>query len=83
MNEETVYPSLSQAQQLKKLSQDKAYTKESVHAIMVVAHIKERKLTIKPDIISRYFDPDTSDEDIEEIICRLLDEWKQRGGQRR
>ena len=83
MNEETVVPSLSQAQQLKKLSQDKAYTKESVHAIMVVAPIKERKVTIKPDIISRYFDPDTSDEDIEEIICGLLDEWKQRGGQRR
>ncbi|MBO4510225.1 MAG: ParB/RepB/Spo0J family partition protein [Lachnospiraceae bacterium] len=83
MNEESVVPSLSQAQQLKKLSQDRAYTKESVHAIMVVAPIKERKVTIKPDIISRYFDPDTSDEDIEEIICGLLDEWKQRGGQRR
>ena len=83
MNEESVVPSLSQAQQLKKLSQDKAYTKESVHAIMVVAPVKERKVTIKHEIISRYFDPDTSDEDIEEIICGLLDEWKQRGGQRR
>ena len=83
MNEETVYPSLSQAQQLKKLSQDRAYTKESVHAIMVVAPVKERKVTIKHEIISRYFDPDTSDEDIEKIICGLLDEWKQRGGQRR
>ena len=83
MNEESVVPSLSQAQQLKKLSQDKAYTKESVHAIMVVAPVKERKVTIKHEIISRYFDPNTSDEDIEEIICGLLDEWKQRGGQRR
>ena len=43
----------------------------------------KRKVTIKHEIISRYFDPDTSDEDIEEIICGLLDEWKQRGGQRR
>ena len=83
MTEESVVPSLSQAKQLKRLSQDKKYTKESVHAIMVVASTKERKVTIKQEIISRYFDPDTSDEDIEEIICGLLDEWKQRGGQRR
>jgi ParB family chromosome partitioning protein len=83
MTEESVVPSLSQAQQLKKLSQDKKYTKESVHDIMVVAPVKERKVTIKPDIISKYFDPDTSEEDIEEIICGLLDDWKQRGGQRR
>ena len=83
VTEESVVPSLSQAQQLKKLSQDKKFTKESVHAIMVVASVKERKVTIKQEIISRYFDPDTSDEDIEEIICGLLDEWKQRGGQRR
>ena len=83
MNEESVIPSLSQAKQLKKLSQDRKYTKESVHAIMVVSSVKERKVTIKQEIISRYFDPDTSDEDIEEIICGLLDEWKERGGQRR
>lgn len=79
MNEETVVPSLSQAKQLKILSQDKKYTKESVHAIMVVASVKERKITIKQDVIYKYFDPETSDEDIEKIICKLLDEWK-RGG---
>jgi ParB family chromosome partitioning protein len=82
MNEEAVVPSLSQAKQLKILSQDKKYTKESVHAIMVVASVKERKITIKPDIISKYFDTDTSDEDIEKIICTLLDEWKRNGGRK-
>ncbi len=82
MNEEAVVPSLSQAKQLKVLSQDKKYTKESVHAIMVVASVKERKITIKPDIISKYFDTDTSDEDIEKIICTLLDEWKRNGGRK-
>ena len=49
MNEEAVVPSLSQAKQLKILSQDKKYTKESVHAIMVVASVKERKITIKQE----------------------------------
>ncbi len=83
MTEESVVPSLSQAQLLKKLSQDKKFTKESVHAIMVVAPVKERKVTIKQEIISKYFDPDTNEEDIEKIICTLLEDWKQRGGQRR
>ena len=82
MNEEAVVPSLSQAKQLKILSQDKKYTKESVHAIMVVASVKERKITIKPDIISKYFDTDTCDEDIEKIICTLLEEWKRNGGRK-
>ncbi|MBO4921229.1 MAG: ParB/RepB/Spo0J family partition protein [Lachnospiraceae bacterium] len=80
MNEESVVPSLSRAQQLKKLSQDKAYTKESVHAIMVVAPVKERRITIKQDVIYRYFNPETSDEEIEKVICKLLEEWRKKGG---
>ena len=80
MNEESVVPSLSQAQQLKKLSQDKVFTKESVHAVMVVAPVKERRITIKQDVIYRYFNPETSDEDIEKVICKLLEEWRKKGG---
>ena len=80
MNEESVVPSLSQAQQLKKLSQDKAYTKESVHAIMVVAPVKERRIMIKQDVIYKYFNPETSDEEIEKTICSLLEEWQRKGG---
>ena len=82
INEESVVPSLSQAQQLKRLSQEQVYTKESVLAIMVVAPVKERRITIKQDIISRYFEPDTSDEDIEKTICTLLEEWKRNGGRK-
>ena len=79
IEENAVVPSLAQAQQLKKLSQDRQYTRESVHAILVVAHVKERKITIKQDIIYRYFDPDISDDEIENIICSLLEKWKKKG----
>ena len=82
MDAESVTPSLSQAQQLKKLSQDKAYTKESVYGIMVIEPVKERKITIKQDIISKYFDSDISDEEIEKIICTLLEKWKRNGGRK-
>lgn len=80
MTEKSVIPTLSQAQQLRKLSMDGEYTKESALAIMVVAPIKERKVIIKQDIISKYFDPDTSEEEIEKTICTLLEEWQKKGG---
>lgn len=80
MMEDDVVPSLTQAQQLRKLSQEKAFTKESVHAILLVSTEKERKVTIKQNIISRYFPPDTTEEEIESIICTLLDEWQRNGG---
>ena len=72
-------PSLSQAQQLKDLSQKMSYTRESVLAIMVVAPVKERRITLRQEVIYKYFDPDTSDEEIEKTICSLLEKWKRKG----
>ena len=80
MNEEKVVPSLAQAQQLKRLSQEQTYTKDAVCEILSSSTDKERKFTIKHKIISRYFPPDTTDEEIESIICTLLDEWQRNGG---
>lgn len=79
INDESVVPSLSQAQQLKDLSQKMSYTRESVLAIMVVAPTKERRITLRQEIIYKYFDPDTSDEEIEKTICSLLEKWKRKG----
>ena len=80
MNEENVVPSLAQAQQLKRLSQEQTYTKDAVCEILSSSTDKERKFIIKHKIISRYFPPDTTDEEIESIICTLLDEWQRNGG---
>lgn len=79
INDESVVPTLSQAQQLKDLSQKKSYTRESVLAIMVVAPTKERRITLRQEVIYKYFDPDTSDEEIEKTICSLLEKWKRKG----
>ena len=72
------YPSLSQAQQIKRHSQDGSCTKESIHAILTVAAIKEKSVVIRQDVIMRYFSADTSEEEIERVICRLLDEYRRR-----
>ena len=80
MKEDDVVPSLSQAQQIKKLSQEKRCTKEALHALLAVASIKERNVVIKHEIIMQYFSADVSDAEIESLICRLLEEYRQKRG---
>ena len=80
MEEESVVPSLSKAKQLKALSQQNKYNRESVYAIMVISTAKERQITISHNAIAKYFEPDTSNEEIERIIYQLLDEWNKKGG---
>ena len=76
MEEDDAVPTLVQAQQLKRLSQEKAYTKESVHAILITDKVRERQFTIRREVIRQYFEPETSDAEMVRIICTLLEDWK-------
>ena len=80
MKEDDVVPSLSQAQQIKKLSQEKRCTKEAIHALLAVANIKERNVVIKHEIIMQYFPADVSDAEVESLIVRLLSEYRKKHG---
>ena len=80
IDEDGTFPSLSQAQQIKKLSQDKACTKEAIHALLSVAGIKERNVVIKHEVIMQYFPADVSDAEVESLIVRLLDEYRKKHG---
>ena len=80
MQEDEVKPSLYQAQQIKKLSQEGNCTKEALHALLKVAGIKERNVTIRHEVIMQYFSADTSDAEIESLICRLLEEHRRKHG---
>lgn len=80
IDEDGIFPSLSQAQQIKKLSQDKACTKEAIHALLSVAGIKERNVVIKHEVIMQYFPADVSDAEVESLIVRLLDEYRKKYG---
>ena len=46
-----------------------------VRLILTEQKPRERKVTIKADKISRYFPEDYSNEQIENVIYQLLDEW--------
>ena len=78
MKEDEVIPSLSQAQQIKKLSQEGKCTKEAIHALLKIVEIKERNVVLKHEIIMQYFSADTSDAEIESLIVRLLEEHRRR-----
>ena len=80
MEEEKVVPSLAQAQRLKRMSQERTYTKEAVRSLLAKPTIKGRKVIIDESVIMRYFTPDTSDDYIAKLICSLLDEWQGRQG---
>lgn len=41
---------------------------------------KTRKIVFNQKRLDDYFEPNMSNEDIEELIVKLLDEWKERGG---
>lgn len=80
MVEEKVVPSLAQAQRLKRMSQERTYSKEAVYSVLAKPNIKGRRVIIDESIIMRYFTSDTSDEYIANLICSLLDEWQGRRG---
>lgn len=71
-------PSLTQAKNLKKLSQDGMCTREAIHAILFVEQVPERTVTIRHDRLSQYFSAEYTNDQIESIIFSLLDDWKSR-----
>ena len=72
-------PSLSQAQRLKNLSRDGKCTLEAMCAVMS----EEKKsdldhVTIKQDVLKRYFPKNYTPKQMEDTIIRLLDQWQKK-----
>jgi ParB family chromosome partitioning protein len=69
-----------QTAKLKQYSQKKELSYAMVELILSEEKPKARKFTMKADRLSRYFDENVTEEEIESTIYRLLDEWKAGGG---
>lgn len=74
--------SIAQSAKLKEYGKKGELTPAMVHLILTEEKPKERRVTLKADKISRYFEDDCSSEEIEDIILKLLEEWKRKGGGR-
>lgn len=78
---EVATPSLSQAQMLKKLSQEDKLDIDAIFDILSEQKGNQvNQIKLREDQLMQYFSPGTTPRQIEEIIFRLLDEWKRSGG---
>ena len=72
-------PSLSQAQRIKKLSQDGKCTLEAMCAVMDEEKKPEQDhITIKHDVLRKYFPRSYTPKQMEDQIIKLLDQWQKK-----
>ncbi|MPM48288.1 Nucleoid occlusion protein [bioreactor metagenome] len=72
-------PSLSQAQRLKKFSQDGHLTEDSMLSIMSEEKKGELdKVTLSGDKLKKYFPKSYTPQQMEEVIFKLLDQWQKK-----
>ena len=72
-------PSLSQAQRLKKLSQEGACTQEAMFSIMSEEKKSELdRITIRHDVLRKYFPKSYTPLQMEQTILRLLEQWQKK-----
>jgi ParB family chromosome partitioning protein len=81
MNQFACSPSLSQAEQLKTLSQNGHLDRSAINAILGEQKPQQSQIVIKSDQISKYFPKDTSPDQIQDTIIKLLDSWYKRRNQ--
>ena len=67
-----------QSGKLKEYGKSGELTFAMVRLILTEEKVRTRKVILKDDKISKYFEEDYSSEEIENIIIQLLDEWKNR-----
>lgn len=79
MKREPVMPSLSQAQRLKKFSQDGTLSETVISAILSeVKSDKAGKVIFKTNTLKKYFPDNYTAQDMQETIIALLEKWQER-----
>ena len=83
MLDEGSTPSLSQAQRLKKMSQETGLTQEDIHAILTEEKPNQReKIVLKGDRFKKYFSRSMTEKEKEDIILKALELWYQKNRSR-
>ncbi len=79
IDSEQATPSLSQAQRLKKFSQEGKLNEESMLAIMSEEKKSELgKVTLTGEKLKKYFPPSYTPKQMEDVIVNLLDQWQRK-----
>lgn len=69
-----------QSAEFKELHKAERLTVSTLRKILSNEKVEKRKVTFNAKKLDSYFTPDMSNADIEELIIKLLDEWKEKGG---
>lgn len=75
---EEATPSLSQAQRMKKFSQEGKLTGDVINAIMCEQKKDDIKVTFTSSHLKKYFPASSTPQEMEKIIIRLLENWHNR-----
>ena len=79
MNDTQNFPSLSQAQRLKKMAQNGQFSYDVAFAIMGEAKKDEPdKVVIKNDTLKKYFPRSYTPKQMEDTIIKLLEQWQKK-----
>jgi len=79
MDYSQVTPSLSQAQRLKKLSQSGECTQDAMYKVMSEEKKDELdRITIKSDVLRKYFPRSYTPIQMEQTIIKLLEQWQKK-----
>ena len=79
MNDTQTFPSLSQAQRLKKMAQNGQFSYDVAFAIMGEAKKDELdKVVIKNDTLKKYFPRSYTPKQMEDTIIKLLEQWQKK-----
>ena len=76
MESEQATPSLSQAQRLKRFSQEGRLTVEAMSAIVSEEKKEISRITLSGDQLTKYFPKSYTPQRMEETIIRLLEQWQ-------
>ena len=71
-------PSLSQAQRLKKYSQQGRLSEDVMHVILSEEKKEVDRITLKSDTLSKYFPKSYTPKQMQDTIIKLLEQWQKK-----
>ena len=72
--------SKQQARFIKDNAKNGELTAKMIKMLFAMEKPQPRRITLKQERLNQYFDENWNNDEIEELICGLLDEWKKRAG---
>ncbi len=72
---------MEQSASIKNAVKEGLFNEQWLREIMSYKKAAVLKVVFNQERLDSYFEPNMSNEDIETIIVKLLDEWKEKGGQ--